>query len=186
MVNIVLVEKNNELKSCKFNSDRDDELYKKCKFKKNVNFGKIHTWKPTNNKYSFKSVSIYARDIGKANTENKYDLPPPVDTALYFGTMAIVAFNEHNIYVDLSIAEWNKFYEELFGGFENLADTAYSDELEKDELDVVSTEMKTKSGYLKDGFVVEDNELQEDESEGDCSYISSELQYEDYAYSDDE
>ena len=34
MVNIVLIEKNGELKLCKYVSEKGDELYKKCKFKK--------------------------------------------------------------------------------------------------------------------------------------------------------
>ena len=30
-----------------------------------------------------KYVSLYAKDSGKANTENKYELPPPLDNELY-------------------------------------------------------------------------------------------------------
>ena len=186
MVNIVIIEKNNELKICKYSPEKGDELYKKCKFKKPDNFEKRHTWKTSKKNCSFNSVSMYGRDVGKANTENKYDLPPPIDSTLYFGTIALVAQDNNNSYVNLSIEEWNKFYEDLFGGFENLADTAKADEDEEDELDDVSPEMVTKSGYLKDGFVVDDNELLEGESEGDNSYETSELHYEEYCYSDDE
>ena len=46
--------------------------------------------------------------------------------------------------------------------------------------------MKTKSGYLKDDFVVDDNHLEEGESDGEYSDEMSELEYEDYSYSDDE
>ena len=34
MVNIILVDKSGDLKVCKYNVDKGDELYKKCKFKK--------------------------------------------------------------------------------------------------------------------------------------------------------
>ena len=88
--------------------------------------------------------------------------------------------------------EWEKFYEELFGGFENLADTAKEDENEIDELANVPAEMKTKTGYLKDDFVVEDN-LVEDVSgsnsgdEGTWGDESTaELEYGDYSYSDED
>ena len=196
MVNIVLVEKTGELKECKYVEGKD-ELYKKCKFKKNDGFELRHTWtvknnKKNKNKYSFISVSLYARDTGKANMENKYDFPPPIDNILYFGCIALVAKDDDGEYIDLSVKEWEKFYEELFGGFENLADTAKEDENEIDELANVPAEMKTKTGYLKDDFVVEDN-LVEDVSgsnsgdEGTWGDESTaELEYEDYSYSDED
>ena len=68
MTDIVLVEKTGELKSSKYVAGKD-ELYKKCKFKKDENFELRHTWTTKKEKYSFKSVSLYARDSGKANTE---------------------------------------------------------------------------------------------------------------------
>ena len=40
MVNIILVDKSGDLKLCKYNVDKGDELYKKCKFKKQDNFEK--------------------------------------------------------------------------------------------------------------------------------------------------
>ena len=59
----------------------------------------------------------------------------------------------------LSIDEWNKIYEKLFGGFEDLdveeVRSVDSEEYETDEL--------TEQGYLKDNFVVDDDELQEEE-----------------------
>ena len=132
MVNIILVDKSGDLKLCKYNVDKGDELYKKCKFKKQDNFEKRTTWKTKKNKYDFSSVSLYSRDTGKANTENKYYFPPPVDTPLYFGVCALVANDENDYCIDLSIEAWETFYEELFGGFENLADTAAEDNNEED------------------------------------------------------
>lgn len=186
MVNIVLIEKTGELKICKYNSEKGDELYKKCKFKKPDGFKERHTWNNKKNKYGFSSVTLFGRDNGKANTENKYEMPPPVDNILYFGTCALLAKNQDGLHVDLDIETWNTYYEELYGGFENLADTAKDDEEEKDELENIPVEMKTKEGYLKDGFVVDDNNLEEEISEDDYSDNMSELEYEDYCYSDDE
>ena len=117
------------------------------------------TWKVKKNKNAFEYVSMYARDSGKANTENKYDFPPPIDTVLYFGCCALIAHNGTDEWIDLSEDEWSQVYEELFGGFENLADTAKEDENEIDELDDVPDNLKTKSGYLKDDFIVDDDEM---------------------------
>ena len=190
MVNILLVDKTGELKTCKYNVEKGDELYKKCKFKKNDDFEKRHIWNNNKNKYNFNSVSLYSRNIGKANTENKYDFPPPVDSILYFGCCALVAEDEEGNVIDLSVEEWESFYEDLFGGFENLNDTAHEDENEEDELDNIPMEMKTKSGYLKDDFIVEDNEIENDSTEGsdEAEYDddSVELNLEEYSYSDED
>jgi len=189
MVNIILVDKSGDLKICKYNIDKGDELYKKCKFKKQENFEKRTTWKTKKSKYDFNSVSLYSRNTGKANTENKYDFPPPVDTPLYFGVCALVANDENDDCIDLSIEAWETFYEELFGGFENLADSIAEDENEEDELDNIAAEMKTKSGYLKDDFVVDDNPVDNSSNESDEEEFdddSPELELEEYSYSDEE
>ncbi len=62
---------------------------------------------------------------------------------------------------DLTKSLWDKLYERLFGGFYNLDDYASEDENEIDELDEYPDEMKTTSGYLKDGFVVSDEDDEE-------------------------
>ena len=101
---------------------------------------------------------------------------------------------------------WEKMYEKLFGGFENLAVTCAEDEEEVDELENVPAEKKTKHGYLKDGFVVdsgdedEDYESEDSEEIGDSDDveegqddeemnledIGSELSEDEYDYSDDD
>jgi hypothetical protein len=188
MVEIVLIEKTGELKNSKYNPEKD-ELYKKCKFKKEEDFVKRHTWEDKKKIFPFKFVSIFARDCGKANTENKYDLPPPVDSVLYFGTCALVAYDDNEELVNLTIELWNSFYEKLFGGFEDLSKTAEEDENEIDELESIPSHLKTKEGYLKDGFVVENKiDSPNNESDTECEWSDnmSELEYEEYEYSDDE
>jgi hypothetical protein len=59
-------------------------------------------------------------------------------------------------------------YDFLFGGFDTLANCE-DDDGECDELDSVPAHLKTKDGYLKDGFVVdtsgEDDEEDDEEDE---------------------
>jgi hypothetical protein len=74
--------------------------------------------------------------------------------------------------VDLTVEKWNKAYEHLFGGFEALIDNEDEDDDEEDELDNIPLNMKTKDGYLKDGFIIEDVledgvDSDDDECEGD-------------------
>ena len=146
-----------------------DELYKKCGFKKGEDFVKQVEW---NAKYDGKKyfVEVYAKTDGRPNSENKYDFPPPIDTTLFFGNCAILAYLKKSDgsaeYVSLSMPLWNKIYEKLFGGFEDLAATAAEDEAEEDELANVPKEKKTKQGYLKDGFVVDSSDTEENNSGG--------------------
>jgi len=170
-LSIVLVEKTGQLKLLSIKDYNPDELYKKCGFKKADGFSKQVDWnvKINGTKYM---VSLYAKSDGKANTENKYDFPPPVDTKLYFGACALVCSirdEKHNYVLhNLTIELWEKIYEKLFGGFEDLAVTNAEDEEEEDELANVPKSKKTKiGGYLKDGFVVDDDDEGSDDEDSD-------------------
>lgn len=172
-LNIIIVEKEGVLKSLAIKEFKLEELYKKCGFKKGEDFIRQTEW---NIKYDSKKyfIEVYAKTEGRANSENKYDFPPPIDNTLFFGSCAILAYikqpDGQKNYINLSLQLWNKLYEKLFGGFEDLASTAKEDEEEEDELEKVSKEKKTKQGYLKDGFVVDSDENISNESsneEGD-------------------
>ena len=67
-----------------------------------------------------------------------------------------------------SIPLWDKIYEVLMGGFEDLSKCAKEDEDEEDELDNIPDSKKTKTGYLKDGFIVDgdtESDVELDESD---------------------
>jgi hypothetical protein len=160
---VVIVEKNGTLKASTIKDFKEEDLFKKCGFKKEDGFLKQHTWKVKTGGAKY-FISVYAKTEGRANTENKYDFPPPIDSTLFFGNCAIVAKNDVEKYVDLSLDLWTTIYEKLFGGFEDLSATAAEDELEEDELANVPKEKKTKDGYLKDGFVVDTSESDEEDA----------------------
>ena len=156
MPSVVIVEKNGDLKMQEYKSMHTDELYKKCNFKKSDGFDKVTEWGYSKKGDGPITVELWARSDGKANQENKYDFPPPVDSDLFFGNCALLLRDSNMKIIDLTIDKWNKIYEHLFGGFETLADNADDDEQEEDELENVPSSMKTKDGYLKDGFIIED------------------------------
>jgi len=72
-------------------------------------------------------------------------------------------------------ADWQKIYEQLYGGFEDLvasgdtlADAEAADIAEEEaaeEEDEYADLEKTETGYAKDGFVVEDGDDADDEEE---------------------
>ena len=206
-LDIIIVERLGSLKLLSIKDFKQEELYKKCGFKKPENFNKQTEW---NIKYDGKKyfIQVFAKIEGRANSENKYDFPPPIDTKLFYGSCAIVGQLKKDdgskVYINMSLEIWNKIYEKLFGGFEDLSSTAQEDEEEEDELANIPKEKKTKQGYLKDGFVVdssdteyeetfseEDEENNSDNSEEKLSEnelimddIGSELSEESYDYDD--
>ena len=163
---IIIIDKGGSLKTLTVKDYKVEELYKKCGFKKADGFELQVEWpvKLNGQKYL---LQMYGKLDGKANMENKYDFPPPVDKKLYFGACAVVGLvrdDSNNVdYINLSIELWNKLYEKLFGGFDDLALTGNEDEDEEDELEDIPKHMKTKTGgYLKDGFVVDSSDAEEE------------------------
>jgi hypothetical protein len=204
-LDIIIVERLGSLKLLSVKDFKLEELYKKCGFKKAEDFTKQTEW---NIKYDSKKyfIQVYGKTDGRANSENKYDFPPPIDNKLFYGSCAIVGQirkdDGSKMYTNLSILIWNKIYEKLFGGFEDLATTSKEDEEEEDELENIPKEKKTKEGYLKDGFVVDssddnnsecvsseddgpnDNNDNNENSEHEIEDIGSELSEESYDYDD--
>ena len=204
-LDIIIVERLGSLKLLSVKDFKLEELYKKCGFKKAEDFIKQIEWnlKCDGKKYV---IQVYGKTDGRANSENKYDFPPPIDNKLFYGSCAIVGQirkdDGSKMYTNLSILIWNKIYEKLFGGFEDLATTSKEDEEEEDELENIPKEKKTKEGYLKDGFVVDssddnnsecvsseddgpnDNNDNNENSEHEIEDIGSELSEESYDYDD--
>jgi hypothetical protein len=145
-------------------------LSKKCDNKKSTGFSCYHTWRVRNknNRFGFGDdlatsvkyvyVDLWAKTDGRAGQENKYELPPPIDEIIFFGNIALVARVDKEVACDLTVKRWNMIYEKLFGGFEDLSKTAQEDEKEIDELESIPASKKTKNGYLKDGFIVDDED----------------------------
>ena len=170
-VTIIIVDKGGSLKTLAVKDYKVEELYKKCCFKKAEGFSLQVEWPVKLDGQRF-LIQMYGKLDGKANMENKYDFPPPVDKNLYFGSCALVGMirddTNNSSHVNLSIELWNKIYEKLFGGFEDLALTCNEDEDEEDELENIPKNMKTKKGgYLKDGFVVDSSDAEEEVSGSD-------------------
>jgi hypothetical protein len=179
MKKVVTISKSSSVKTENVKNFNIDDLYKKCKFRKKDDFGLRHTWNYKNNYYS-----IFSKDKGRANSENKYDLPPPLDNELYFGSMIIIKHTgkipKNNQVVDLEDKEWLKLYEHLFGGFEDLGD---EDSVSEEE--DIPDELKTKHGYLKDGFVVS-SDAEDDDDEYVPNDDDEEEEEEDLSETDDE
>ncbi len=157
----------------------DQFIMKKCCMKDGL---VKHVWKiQSKGSSSGIKINLYAKKTGRAKTENKYELPPPVDSELYFGSLLMVAYlNDQMIHLTQEL--WESCYNILYGGFEDIgSDDSSSDEDEDEDEDEEDEEYtgedsdeeqdededeeqeggnkkkKTSHGYLLDGFVVSDS-----------------------------
>ena len=170
MTQIVLVQKTGKLKELNVKNLNRDELYKKAGLKNPDNFRCRNIWEVNIDKKNI-TVELWAKDDGKANSENKYDFPPPIDEVLYFGTCLLLRNNSDNgQFMDITISMWERIYEKLFGGFEDLDD---NDSISEDELDNLPDNLKTKHGYLKDDFIVDEDgsDDRDDDDDDGCENI---------------
>ena len=156
MTSIVIVEKNGDLKEQKWKSYKKEEIYKKGGFKSDKGFKEHTRWNVELSDGTKYYIRLYGKEEGRANQENKYDFPPPVDNKLYFGSCVLINYEdaESDNTSQLTKKEWEKIYEHLFGGFEEIG-SEDSNEPEEDEYDNLE---KTEQGYAKDDFIVDDDD----------------------------
>jgi hypothetical protein len=163
MVNILLITKTGNVKLSNFEDENVNNLYKVAKVENKKHFKCVHEWRVKNEKNNTYDYCVYAKTTGNAGHENKYDFPPPIDNELYFDTCIIIK-KKNNVLKSIRVDEWNFVYESLFGGFEDLGEEDSEDE----EEEILGPDDKlTKSGYLQDDFVVDDDEFDEEDDEFD-------------------
>ncbi len=102
-------------------------------------------------KYNQQYLTLFGYTEGRAGTENKHDLPPPCDSALYFGDILLIAskgksWNEK--YLTITPADYEKFYHKSFAGFEDIEDS------EEESIDESESE-------------TEDENIEEDEADAE-------------------
>ena len=158
-ITILVVDKSGTIKEVSLKSYDESELYKKAGFKTKDDFAYRASWnvEEINNKNY--SVSVFGKITGRANSENKYEFPPPIDNTLFFGSCVIVNKNNDNQAVSITEEEWESVYEYLFGGFEDIGDKDSDDIDSEDEDEGIP---RTKEGYVKDDFIVDDDEEEDD------------------------
>jgi hypothetical protein len=157
---VLVLDKSGSIKEVNIKNYDETELYKKAGFKTDTDFSRHTVWNVRTGGKEY-SVSVYGKTDGRANQENKYDFPPPVDNTLFFGSCVLVNKDENNRAIDLTEVEWDKIYEKLFGGFEDIGD---EDSIESED-SIPDSVPRTKDGYVKDGFIVDDPEDDDSEEE---------------------
>lgn len=168
MIDIVIIKKNGDPEKKSVKKIDEDNLYKSCGYKTNKDFECIHSYVVESNEFK-----VFGKKVGKANYENKYEFPPPIDEVLLFGTVCIIQKDTtRQEILSLSLDEWQKVYEELFGGFDDVGNSSDDDERSMDS-EIYEDEEYTEDGYLKDGFVISDEDNDELEEEEYLEYEST-------------
>ena len=157
---LLIIDKTGSIKELTVKTYEESELYKKAGFKSEANFSRHTIWNVKTGGKEY-SISVYGKTDGRANQENKYDFPPPIDNTLFFGSCVLVNKDEDNEAIDLTEREWEKIYEKLFGGFEDIGD----EDSVLSEDSIPDSVPRTKEGYVKDGFIVDDPEQNDSDEE---------------------
>lgn len=160
-VSFVFLQKTGESITKKTKGLTSENLYKKCNFRNDTDFTRHHIWSVMRGNTNY-LIAVYGKTKGRAGQENKSELPPPLDTTLFYGGIALVRMDKTTgDFESFTKEEWKPIYEGLYGGFHDLEahsdKDATDDEVspEDDEANYDKTEL-TQSGYLKDDFVISD------------------------------
>jgi hypothetical protein len=142
-----------------------DNLYKKIGLKTEEGFLKHAEWIVSVSNYSHLYINFYGKKIGKANNENKYNFPPPLDKEMFFGKCILVAYiknNKENQYISLTEDLWNNIYSKLTTINEIIIDLPKTKKifLNNDDLQLSSSE--------------DDEEEEEETTEEDDEYFDDE------------
>jgi hypothetical protein len=127
--------------------------------------------------YEELQLTVWGWKEGKAGTENKHELPPPIDEVLLFGDAVVSAADADGAPQDLTTDEWETFYEEAFKGFEETesadgedseaeeGEEVEGEEAEGDEVAGDEEETATEGDGDGDGSADEEDDEEEEEEE---------------------
>lgn len=111
-------------------------------------------------------LHLFGYKSGKAGTENKNELPPPHDKILLFGDIVIIATKATQM-VSFGTSDYQKFYDDANGGFEDLGsqdsdmdeeDGEDLEDEEEEELDETGEDETSEDDESVPASVVDDEE----------------------------
>ena len=167
LLSILLVSKTGEVHATNIKEFAEEDLFKRAGFKSSADFCERTVFRS-----DAKTVHVFGKITGRAGQENKYEFPPPIDKTLFFGTVLLLAKTvDDEKPTGLSVEEWETMYDAFMGGFEDLGTEDTSTDEDDAQEAVKSGHKLTRDGFVKDGFVVDDDDLdevdEEDEEEDD-------------------
>jgi len=97
-------------------------------------------------------LQLWGYKTGRANTENKTELPPPHDKILLFSDAVLIWFKNSAV-TPFGAVDYEKWYKIAFGGFEDIEDTddEEEDDEEEEEEDDVESEVESEPAEEAEG-----------------------------------
>jgi hypothetical protein len=119
--------------------------------------------------YNYKDqvLTVWGWKEGKAGSENKHELPPMADgtdAPLLFGDAVVVTST------DFTEDQYSAFYEEAYGGFEEIGSEEEDDAEDIEEEEDEDEEENEEEEEEEDGDAEEEEEEEEEEDEDDDCY----------------
>lgn len=126
-------------------------------------------------------LTVWGWKEGKAGTENKHELPPPIDKELLFGDAVVSAVDADGAPQDFTVSDWETFYEAAFEGFE---DTESTDDEEEEESEAESEEADAEAEVEEEATEADEEEEESAAEEEDDDEVEEEEEEEEDADED--
>lgn len=110
-VSILVIDKYGIMKQQNVKHLTPDTIYKKCGLRNSNGFHRRHVWYV--HTMDVDTVEIWSCDTVKSGQDNKYELPPPLESKVYYGSMALVSVQSDGTFGNLSLNTWTQMYETL-------------------------------------------------------------------------
>jgi len=149
-VTIIVIDKNGIMKQQNVKHLTQDTIYKKCGFRNSNGFRRRHVWYI--HTMDVDTVELWSCDTVKSGQDNKYELPAPLETKVYYGSMSLVSVQSDGTFRNLSLNTWTQIYENLLEDGSNHEDS-------QDNVSVTFPDTPLSIHYEED----ENEELEENE-----------------------
>jgi DNA-directed RNA polymerase subunit M/transcription elongation factor TFIIS len=121
--------------------------------------------------YGQYKLTIFGYKEGRAGTENKHELPPPLENQICFGDMILIASKKSTSWtkpVTFTTEQYEKFYNKAFGGFDDIdSEDSESDEEDEEAEDLDYEEEKEEEAEVEEEEEKDEEEDEEEEEEED-------------------
>lgn len=164
-VSIIVIDKNGIMKQQNVKNLTQDTIYKKCGLRNSNGFHRRHVWYI--HTMDIDTVELWSCDTVKSGLDNKYELPPPLENKVYYGSMALISVQNDGTFENLTLNMWAQIYENLLEDSSNHEDS-------QDNNSVTFPDTRRSTNYDN----IHDDEEEDEEEDNEGSETSEYIQEE--------
>lgn len=151
----IIIDKNGVLKEQNSRAITRDCLYKKCGFRKSEGFEPIHTWSAEET-CAHHAVELWGKKTGKKGQENTYSFQFANDAKMYYGALALIAVDSNNHVLDLTMDTWQNIQHTISAA--NITVDMNKETIASLNHDASSDDYESNSDVLSSGSELEEEE----------------------------